>query len=152
MPLSFEAKTIISDTSCLIALTNIGYLDVLHHLYETVLITPEIAIEYGESLPEWIMVKTVMDAGKTLAFNRFLDLGESSAIALAMETKEALLVIDDSEARKFALDLGYNITGTLGILIRAYKKEMITDLSEAVLRLRENGFRLPSNTDELILI
>ena len=61
MPSGFKTQIIISDTSCLIALTNIGLLDVLRRLYETVLITPEVAGEYGElqkrqkppGNPEW---------------------------------------------------------------------------------------------------
>jgi predicted nucleic acid-binding protein len=46
MPLNTETQIIISDTSCLIGLTNIGLLDVLNYLYGTVLITPEVAAEY----------------------------------------------------------------------------------------------------------
>jgi len=150
MPSSFSTQIIISDTSCLIALTNIGSLDVLHSLYETVLITPEVAGEYGESLPEWILIRTVRDSGKTKAFNRFIDLGESSAIALATETDGALLVVDDMEARQFALNLGLRITGTLGILIRAHKQGIITNLPDAISRLKAAGFHLPANIDELI--
>jgi len=150
MHASFRTKIIISDTSCLIALTNIGRLDVLRHLYETVLITPEVADEYGEPLPEWINVNAVRDAGKTVAFNRFIDLGESSAIALAMEIDGALVVVDDLEARQFALSLGLKITGTLGVLIRAFKQGIITDISPVISQLKEIGFRLPANTDELI--
>ncbi|MCL2808817.1 MAG: DUF3368 domain-containing protein [Treponema sp.] len=141
---------IISDTSCLIALSNINHLDVLKTLYETVLITPEVAAEYGEPLPEWIIIKAVNDNGKIIAFNRFIDLGESSAIALAMEIDEALLIVDDSEARQFAKNLGLKITGTLGILIRAHKQGIIPVLSDVILDLKRVGFHLPSNIEELI--
>ena len=150
MPSASSAQIIISDTSCLIALTNIGLLEVLPQLYKTVLVTPEVAYEYGEPLPEWISVRAVSDAGKVTAFNRFIDLGESSAIALAMEIDGALVIVDDLEARQFALNMGLKITGTLGLLIRAHKQGIITDLSAAISRLKENGFRLPANTDELI--
>jgi hypothetical protein len=51
MPPNFFDKLIIADTSCLIALTNIGSLDVLRQVCQTVFITPEIAGEYGEDLP-----------------------------------------------------------------------------------------------------
>ena len=40
-------KTIISDTSCFIILTNIGELDLLHQVYGQVTTTIEIAQEYG---------------------------------------------------------------------------------------------------------
>jgi len=151
MPLNFKTSIIISDTSCLIALSNINLLEILNKLYEVILITPEVASEYGESLPEWITVKAVNDTGKLKAFNRFIDLGESSAIALALETEDAVLIVDDKEARIFASNLGLRITGTLGILIRAYNKGIITDLSEAISQLRKTGFHLPSNINDLLI-
>ena len=150
MPLGVETKIIISDTSCLIALTNIGLLDVLRNIYETVLVTPEVVGEYGEPIPEWISIRSVKDTMKINTFNGVIGLGESSAIALALELDGALLIVDDWEARQFAMNLGLNITGTLGILIRAHKQGFITDLPLIISRLREIGFHLPANTDELI--
>jgi len=52
-------KIIISDTSCLIALSNIGLLDVLRDLYQEVIITKEVQAEFGGNLPEWIIVSEV---------------------------------------------------------------------------------------------
>jgi predicted nucleic acid-binding protein len=54
-------KTIISDTSCFIILTNIGELDLLHKVYGQIVTTIDIAIEYGEALPEWVEIATVTD-------------------------------------------------------------------------------------------
>jgi predicted nucleic acid-binding protein len=62
MPANSEKRLIISDTSCLIGLTNIGMLDVLKQLYNTVIVTREIAREYGEPLPDWILVRNVTAA------------------------------------------------------------------------------------------
>ena len=150
MPLNSDLQLIISDTSCLIALTNLNLLDILRNLYKTVLVTPEVVGEYGETLPDWISVKPVNDTKKITAFSKYIDLGESSAIALATEMDEALLIVDDLEARQFALNLGLKITGTLGVLIRAYKQGIITDLAAVISRLKENGFHLPENTEKLI--
>ncbi|GHV87158.1 hypothetical protein AGMMS50255_4540 [Spirochaetia bacterium] len=61
MPNSYYRKLIISDTSCLIALTNIGRLDLLKELCRIVYITPEVAAEYGAALPDWIQVIPVKD-------------------------------------------------------------------------------------------
>jgi predicted nucleic acid-binding protein len=150
MPANSEKRVIISDTSCLIGLTNIGLLDVLRRLYETVIVTQEVAGEYGEALPDWISVQAVQDADKVAAYNRFIDLGESSAIALAMETHDALLILDDREARQFALSLGLKITGTVGVLLRAYQQGIITDFDSAISKLKETGFHLPANIAKLI--
>ncbi|MCL2764573.1 MAG: DUF3368 domain-containing protein [Treponema sp.] len=151
MPSDINESIIISDTSCLIALTNINLLDILRQLYNKVLITPEVANEYGESLPEWINIKPADDTRKIIAFNRYIDLGESSAIVLAMELNKAVLIIDDKEARQFALNLGLKITGTLGVLIRAYKQGLITDILTVISHLKEAGFRLPDNIHEYLI-
>jgi predicted nucleic acid-binding protein len=143
-------KVIISDTTCLIGLTNIGQLDILRKMYGSVIITPEVTGEYGSPLPEWIIIKAVSDIHKTVVFNKYIDLGESSAIALAMETGNVLLIVDDRRARQFALDFGLEITGTLGLLIRAYKNDVLQDIDSAVAGLRKTGFRLPANTEDLI--
>jgi predicted nucleic acid-binding protein len=143
-------KVIISDTTCLIGLTNIGQLDILRRMYGSIIVTPEVAEEYGNSLPEWIIIKTVSDFNKTVAFNKFIDLGESSAIALAIETENALLIVDDRRARQFALGLGLKITGTLGLLIRAYENDVLRDIDSIVAGLRKTDFWLPANTEELI--
>lgn len=54
-------KTIISDTSCFIVLTKIGALELLQRLYGQVLTTPDIAVEYGKTLPVWVDIVAVKD-------------------------------------------------------------------------------------------
>jgi predicted nucleic acid-binding protein len=49
-------KTIISDTSCLILLDNIGEPRILHLLFEEIIITSTIAKEFGEKLPKWVKI------------------------------------------------------------------------------------------------
>jgi predicted nucleic acid-binding protein len=147
---SSPGKLIISDTTCLIGLTNIGQLDILRQLYHSVIITPEVADEYGSPLPEWITVQAASDFKKITAFNKFIDLGEASAIALVMEIGNALLIIDDRRARQFAIGLGLEITGTLGVLIRAYEQDLIHDIDSIITSLRETDFRIPADTEDLI--
>ena len=47
-------RNIISDSSCLIALENIGMLDLLKHLYGNIIISREVATEYGSKLEKWM--------------------------------------------------------------------------------------------------
>ncbi len=47
-------KVVISDTSCLIILSNINELELLNDLYGEIITTQDIQREYGEPLPEWI--------------------------------------------------------------------------------------------------
>ena len=112
-------KTIISDTSCFIVLTNIGELELLHKLYGRIITTLDIATEYGEPLPEWIDIVNVSDKSKQRLLELQIDKGESSAIALALETPDSTIILDDNKARKIAYQLGLTYTGTIGIIVKA---------------------------------
>jgi predicted nucleic acid-binding protein len=87
---------------------------------------------------------------------KVLDPGESSAIALALDTIEAkgaiepLLILDDAQARSFAQDLGLAITGTLGILIAAFRQGIIADLDPIIARLKACDFRLPRDLPAIL--
>jgi predicted nucleic acid-binding protein len=48
-----------------------------------------------------------------------IDSGESSAIALALETPGSTIILDDYKARKIADQLGLMFTGTIGVIIKA---------------------------------
>lgn len=48
------SKIIISDTSCLIALSNIKELRILKDLFREIIITPEVSSEFGEGLSAWL--------------------------------------------------------------------------------------------------
>ncbi|MCI4648816.1 hypothetical protein [Phaeodactylibacter sp.] len=112
-------KIIISDTSSLIALTNIGELELLKKVYEEVVITPEIGEEYGLETPNWISIEEIEDVQKFKLLNLELDKGESSGITLALENEASLLIIDEKKGRGIAKKLGIKITGILGVMIRA---------------------------------
>jgi predicted nucleic acid-binding protein len=129
---------------------NIGQINVLQEMYGHIIVTPEVVEEYGFPLPEWITVQAASDVEKVTLFHKFIDLGEASTIALAMETKNSLLIVDDRRARQFALSLGLEITGTLGLLIQAYENGIIQDIDSIIARLRETGYRLPVNAEALI--
>ena len=135
-------KAIISDTSCLIALTNINRLDILKRLFNEVIITPEVAAEYGQALPDWILIEDVKNKDIIAeARKNNLDIGESSSIALAMETKNALLILDDDRARNFARKNGLAITGTLTIIGNACDFGYIESYEAVCEDLRRVNFR-----------
>ena len=112
-------KIVIADSSCLISLINIGELDLLRKIYAKITITIEIKKEIGEHLPNWIEVSKVNDSQKINLLELELDRGEASAIALALESGNCLLVIDEKKGRRIAKRMGLKIIGTLGIVIQA---------------------------------
>ena len=144
-------KVVIADTSCLIVLTKIKALPLLNLLYKEVYITPEIAQEFGEVLPKWIIIEEVSNKKIIRLLNNLLDLGESSAIALAFEKENVLLILDDLKGRKEAEKLGLSFTGTLGVLHRAKKENHIKIIKPYIHSLKAVGFRISTKVEEEIL-
>lgn len=133
---------IITDTSCLILLDNIQALELLHVLYANIITTPEIAREFGQPLPLWIKVVSVENKALTINYNEQVDLGEASAIALARESINSILIIDDLKARKLAAQLNLRFTGTVGVLITARQKKLIQSLRPYFELIRSTDFRI----------
>jgi len=146
-----QTPEIISNTSCLIALSNIGRLDLLRVVCGPVIITPEVAAEFGEALPGWIRVIPVNDSQKTRLIEKTLDLGEASTIALALERDGALLILDDGKARRFAKSMDMQLTGTLGIVVKAYRSGFIDNLGEIIEDFRQCGFYIPNDIENELL-
>ena len=103
-------KTIISDTSCFIILSNIGELNLLQKVYGQIITTIEIATEFREQLPDWVSNHQVTDKYRQQLLEIQIDKGESSAIALALETPNCTIILDDYKARKIADQLGLHFT------------------------------------------
>jgi len=135
-------RIIISDTSCLIALQRIGLLHLLKDLFQEVLITPEVKTEFGRDLPEWIIVSEVKSKQKQTELEKRLDKGEASSIALALELKNPLLIIDEIKGRKIAKSFNIEIIGTLGIILLAKERGVVADVSQIIQELSREGFRL----------
>src|SRR5438552_212419 len=104
-------KAIISDTSCLILLEKIGELELLHNLFGDIITTQDVANEFALPLPPWIKIKNASDKKYQTLLEVSVDKGEASAIALAVEFDNCLLIIDDLKGRKLANQLGLKITG-----------------------------------------
>jgi predicted nucleic acid-binding protein len=132
-------------------LSNIDKLSLLRDLYGVVVVTPEVAGEFGETLPEWIAVVPVKDPIKTRIIEQSLDLGEASVIALAMETEKPLLILDDGKARRFAKNLALPMTGTLGIVAKAHHAGFVDDLKGVIADFRQCGFRIPNDIENELL-
>lgn len=142
---------IISNTSCLIVLDNIRMLDVLKELYGKVFITEEVSKEFGKTVPDWIEVRKVSDNKYLKLMKNFVDLGEASTIALAVETDDIVIILDDLKARKLAQKLNLKITGTIGVLIKARKRNIITSTQEVLNKLRNEGFRISDEIEKEFL-
>ncbi|MGI8892219.1 MAG: DUF3368 domain-containing protein [Bacteroidia bacterium] len=133
-------RAVVSDASCLIVLTNIGELELLHQLYNVIYTTPLVVKEYGKKLPEWIVVQQPKDLLRQKLIELQVDSGEASAISLALEFKNSIVILDDYKARKVAEHLKMIVTGTIGIIIRAKKRGLIELVKPLFERIEKAGF------------
>lgn len=145
-------KTIISDTSCLIILSNINELDLLNKVYGEIVTTRIIAEEFNEPLPEWIIIHEITDSHNQKILELQIDKGEASAIALALETPDCLIILDDFKGRKVADKLGLKITGTIGVIIKAKLLDIIPSIKPLLIKIKLTNFRLSTEIEKQALI
>ncbi|OAV44241.1 DUF3368 domain-containing protein [Lewinella sp. 4G2] len=146
---------VVSDTSAISNLYQIGLIDVLKDLYGQIVISPGVHHELSRVQAQadflfetdWIIVKHPTDQLLLKKLLDQLDLGESESIVLAIELKAEYLIIDERLGRSIATEYGIQITGILGVLIQAKKLGLIDNVSDKITALREIGLWL---NDKLI--
>jgi predicted nucleic acid-binding protein len=116
-------SVVVSDSSPLIILWQIGRLELLSQVFDRVVVPPAVEREVAPSLrglPSWVDLLT---APPLLEVD--LGPGEREAIALAPATAANYLIVDDLPARRLATQLGLRITGSAGLLVRARRLGLI---------------------------
>lgn len=145
------SKIVVADSTCLIGLSKIGGLEILRHLFITILIPPAVfheVVVLGKTRPgaaeinaaEWIQTCNVTDHLAVTALRLSLGAGESEAIVLASEQDADFIILDDWQARQVASGLSLPVIGTVAVLAKAEEKGLISDLSSTVEELRRAGF------------
>lgn len=151
--------TVVVNTSPLVALDRIGWLNLLPTLFGAVT-RPQSVIDelnagrrvYGgsDSLFHAAWLGTADDPPE-MVLRKELGAGETAVIALVLKIKADLVILDDLAARNVAAELGLKVTGTLGILLAAHKKGHLPDLQGAVSDLKASGFRISDSVIASIL-
>lgn len=149
------SDVVVADSSCLIALSKIGYLDILKKLFGNIVIPASVYREVviqGAGRPgadevaqaEWIKSLEVQDRLAVRTLKLSLGEGESETIVLASERQAKFLILDDGKARQMALGLSLPVIGTVAVLGKAVEKDFLSDLPSLLDQLREHGFRFPN--------
>src|SRR5438067_8821783 len=109
------STVVVCNSSPLIALDQIGQLDLLEQLFGSVLVPPAVVREVGPALalPAWIVEQSLTQGLAPQLLRPSLGPGESEAIAMALEVNAAWVVLDDRPARRLAQALGLTVIGTL---------------------------------------
>ena len=131
-------EPIVTDSTCLIGLERIGYLDLLPALFEPILIPPEVQREFGMPLP-WLTVVIPIDQALVAALKMLVADDKAEAIALAHE-RGWRIILDDRRARSVGKRLGVTIIGTVGMLVRAKRSGIITSLKPLLSELEAHEF------------
>jgi predicted nucleic acid-binding protein len=132
---------IVSDTSVITNLAAIGHIQILHQLYDRILIPEAVYQELTHIDPPvpgtleaqtftWIERRIVCDHQlvQQLQIQAKLDPGESEAIALALEIDADLLLIDERCGRAEANRKRIRIIGLLGVLLEAKQCSLISEV------------------------
>ncbi len=133
---------VVVDTSVLIALANIDRLSLMRELFTDILVSRAVSEEYGEPLPGWIRVLDVKNRKLVQALLESIHRGEAETIALAIEVKADIVVLDDKRARNMARRLGLRVIGTVGILILSMKQNLIDNIDVEIDKLLRTSFYL----------
>lgn len=143
---------VVSDTSPLIALHQIGQLSLLRTIFGTVLVPPAVVREgVGLERPSWIVERPLTRPLAPAVLRAGLGQGESEAISLALELHADRVILDELPARGLAQRLNIPLIGTLGILLAAKRRGLIPAIREHIDILRRGGFRVANDLYENVL-
>ena len=145
---------VLSNTSPLIALMNLGQLWLFEQLFGTVVIAPAVALEVGPSfaLPHWITQQALALPIAENVSGLSLGAGETETISLAIELGARLVILDDRPARRKAQSLGLPVIGILGVILSAKKRGLITAIKPCLDTLIQNDFRIAQPLYDQILV
>ena len=142
------------NASPVIALAKVDRLHLLHDLCKELLVPEAVVAEILAGPPSDPARLAVQRGwGATATVDRIapdllewgLGTGETAVLALAMERKPATAVLDDAAARTCAKALGIEVIGTLGAVLRAKKKAIISSAADVLKSLRVAGLRLDNH-------
>jgi len=155
-------RKVITNTTPVLSLLKIDKLDILKELYGQIIIPNAVyqEIEEGKYKEfytdlkqiDWIIIKSIKDK-KSCEYFVDLDNGETEVLILAKEINADLIILDEIIGRRYCKVLKYNLTGTLGVLLRAKEKGIIKSVKSLLFELIEKGTWLnPKLINEVLKI
>jgi len=154
------ARQVVADAGPLNYLVLIGHQDLLSALFDMIFVPPAVLAElthpesplpvrsWAANPPHWLEVRQAQYLDDPLL--RRLHRGERAAIELVVSLAGDLLLMDDRAGVAVARAKGFAVTGTLGLLDLAARRQLIR-LHEAFERLKNTNFRYPPDLMALLL-
>ena len=155
-------RRVVVNSTPLIALSNIGQLELLHKLYGQIMIPQAVydevtakhdsACNQIRSFLDWIQVKPIRNIDEKKMYRAKLHTGEVEVMILAQENPIAdLVIIDDNAAKKTAKYLGLPVTGTLGVLLKAKRCGLVDSIQPLLKKLQQIGFHIGDDVLRYVL-
>ena len=151
-------QRVVINATPIIALSLIGSIDLLRHLYVEVLIPPAVRVEVLAGGTDRAGMIELQQAGwlreislqnpRSADLLVDLDRGEAEVLVLALEQNADLVILDERLARRHAKRLGLPITGTLGILLQAKQQGFVSSVRSKIGELQRGGIWLSSRVIE----
>lgn len=153
---------IIVNSTPLLALGKIGKLWILRDMYQEIIIPQAVYREVTEkndtaskavlsACGDWIKVESIRNVDEYAIYHAKLHAGEVEVMILAQQLPKAdLVVIDDMAARKTAEFLKLPLSGTVGVLIKAKNKGIVSEIMPIIGELEKNGFFISDRIKNMI--
>ncbi|BDU50054.1 DUF3368 domain-containing protein [Haliovirga abyssi] len=143
-------RKVIVNSTPIISLSLIDSLYILKELYGTVFIPKavydEVVIKGKSKIGsnnllecEYIKILEIKNKEAEKLFKTNLHSGEVEVMILYDELNADLCILDDLLARKYAKYLNYNITGTIGVLLKAKEVGLVKNIKQLLFELIKNG-------------
>ena len=152
---------VVSDSSPLICFAILGKLEIFEYVFSDFIVPQavynEIAISdkpFADILVAFLKnkVRPVKNDIATKILNAEIDLGESEAIVLALESGIKNVLMDDFKGRRAASANGLIPIGTVGVLIRAKQMNLIHEIKPLLDLLLKNKIRISDSLYQKALV
>jgi hypothetical protein len=151
----------ISNTSPLLYLYRINAIDWLPELFNEIWTPNAVVLELREgqqrgydvpvpSAYAWLQIVEPQSIPSELT-TLDLGMGEVAALALALETRNRIVLLDDGLARRTAQASGLTVWGTLRVLLEAKSQGLTESVAPLVERLRDSGMWISEDIRNRIL-
>lgn len=145
---------VVSDTSAITALLQIGRCELLLQIYGEVFIPEAVKLELlvmHQALPPFIRVRPISNHKHYERLIAWIDEGEAEAIVLAKEIHADELLIDEADGRRVAIEEGLKIVGLLGVLLEAKELGFIPSIRQMTAELENTAtFHVSDAIKEII--
>jgi predicted nucleic acid-binding protein len=145
---------VVSDTSAITSLLQIGRGELLSQVYGDVFIPEAVQRELLAAhpvLPAFLRVRKISSHDDYRRLTALVDEGEAEAIVLAKEINADELLIDEADGRRVAIEEGLQIVGLLGVLLEAKRRGLISSVRQLTGELENTAaFHVSDAVKEII--